>query len=99
MLDRDVIPVIIKGGNRSNKKTIPEDFELSTHKQFIIKTFEDGNPKTSAELITDIKKEYNVGESVAKKFKQYFLNTKLIKDKGGGHKRQYVLNSSNQFFV
>ena len=56
------------------------------------------NKRKTTELIDKIRYEFNVGDSLAKIFKEYYLTLKLIKDTGTGNRRQYSLFNEKQLF-
>jgi len=56
------------------------------------------NKRKTTELIDKIRYEFNVGDSLAKIFKEYYLTLKLIEDTGTGNRRQYSLFNEKQLF-
>ncbi len=91
MLDNDIIPVIVDEPTKNSTKTRPEQYDLSMHKQIAKAMFVDGKAKNATELNNKIQYDYDIGESVGRKFIEHYLFTKIIKDVGNGKKRQYVL--------
>ena len=98
MLDNDIKPVIIDTPANNSKKRRPEEYELATHKAALKRIFEDNKTKTTSELKDKIRYEFNIGDSLAKIFKEHYLNLKLIEDTGTGNKRQYSLKNEKQIF-
>ncbi len=91
MIDNDVKPIIIDAPISPFRKKNPEDFEMSTHQSTVLNIFKDGKALTSTELVDKIKYQLNNGDTKAKRFKEHWLENKLIKDAGNASKRQYVL--------
>lgn len=97
MLDNDIRPIVVDEPTKSRKKTRPEEYELETHKTIIKRIFNDGIKKNNNELIDKIRFEYNIGDSLARIFREYYINAKLIKVTGGGNKKTFTIYDSKLF--
>lgn len=98
IIDDTITPVIIDSPRGSKRKKDPEDYEFTTHKTTLSNIFKNGKALTSSELLDKIKYHFNIGDSKAKRFKEYWLDKHLIKDEGHSGKRQYILYEDIELF-
>lgn len=95
-IDETVTPVFTDAPLVTNKKPEPINISLDKHKSILKEIFSDGKGKTAGDLLSKIQYHFDVGEAKAKKFREYWLHIKLIKDEGHGAKRHYMPVQENK---